>query len=193
VYGVDPSGLDRVRQALPSKGSCEVRAESVFSFHGADVEPSAFISEYDPAVGDWMPTYTYAPELPLSFEPHMGLETRPGTMVTFAHTLKNTAAAERTFDLAYESELGWDYSVCLTTAPGVPVSSTGPIAPGASVDILLSGRVPYGTGGAVDAVLVTATAQDDPTVTASVLDRLSVLHAVYLPNVATRFETAQFP
>lgn len=183
VYGADPGDLARIQEALPPSGPFEVRAEGVFSFHAAVIEPTVLITEFDPVTQEWIPAYTYAPEVPLVFEPHRAQKVRPGSKVTFTHTLTNTATTARTFDLSYDSALGWDYVLSLGQAPHIPVTNTGPVAPDEAVDILVSAWVPLEDAGAVETVVVTATAQDDAEVTATVVDRVYVGHVTYLPII----------
>ena len=183
VFGVDPDDLARIRAALPPSGPFEVRAEGVFSFHAEEIQPTMVVAEFDPVTQEWIQPYAHAPEVPLVLEPHADQEVRPNTMLTFTHTLTNTGTTVRTFDLTYASELNWPYVISLAQAPQVPVTNTGPIAPGDAVDILVSTWVPPEQAGAVETVVVTATAQDDPQVTASVVDRVYVWHICYLPIV----------
>ena len=183
VFGVNPDDIARIREALPPSGPFEIQAQGVFSFHAAAIEPSAFITEFDPVTQEWIPAYEYAPEVPVALEPHMDQEIKANSELTFTHTVTNTGTIARTFDLTYESELGWDYVISLAEAPTIPVTNTGPIAPGDAVDFLVSTWVPLEKAGAVDTVVVTATAQDAPEVTASVVDRVYVWYAYYLPIV----------
>ena len=182
VFGADPGDLAAIQAALPRSMPFEVRDEAIYSFHAAVIEPTMPIVDFDAITQEWIPSeYVHAPEVPLIFEPHHGQGVRPNSKIAFAHVLTNTAPVGRTFDLAYESALGWDYTVALAEAPPIPVVSTGPVAPGESVDIVVSTWIPWGTSGAVDTIEVTATAQDDPAVSQFVVDRVYVWYGVYLP------------
>ena len=182
VFGVNPSDVARIEEALPPSGPFEVRAEAVFSFHAAVIEPTMPIVDFDAITQEWIPSqYVHAPEVPLLFEPHRGQGVRPNSKIAFTHVLTNTAPVGRTFDLTYESDLGWAYVIALAEALPIPVVSTGPVAPGESVDIVVSTWIPWGTSGAVDTLVVTATAQDDPAVSQFVVDRVYVWYVSYLP------------
>ena len=187
VFGADPDDLARIEEALPPSGPYEVQDEGVYSFHAETIEPTMVIADFDAVTQEWVPSeYVHAPEIPLVFEPYRGEGARPGTELTFTHILTNTGTIERTFDLAYESDLGWAYTISLAPAPQIPVTNTGPVAPRGSVDILVSTEVPRGMSGAVDTLVVTATAQDDPTVTQFVVDRIYAWHVSYLPLIHIR-------
>ena len=183
VFGVDLSDVARIEEAVPPSGPFEVWAEAIFSFHAAAIERTMVIAEYDHITHEWVPPYVYAPELPVVFAPRWDREVSPNTKPTFTHTLTNTATIERTFDLTYDSALGWDYVISLAQAPGIPVTDTGPVAPGEAVDILVSTWVPPEEAGSVETVVVTATAQDDPAVTQSVVNRIYVWHVSFLPMI----------
>ena len=51
------------------------------------------------------------------------------------------------------------------------------------MDLLVSTKVTSQMAGTVDTVIVTAKAQDAPEVTTSVVDRVYVGHALYMPTV----------
>ncbi len=183
VYGADPGDIAKVQAALPPSGAYEVQSEAVFSFHAGVMEPTVPVSEFDPATQEWLPPYVVAPDVPLILEPHVDQKVRPDSKVTSTHTLTNLGAITRTFDLTYLSALGWDYVMSLAQAPGIPVTNTGPVAPGETVDFLVSTWVPLEEAGSVETIVVTATAQDDPAVTQSVVNRIYVWYVSFLPMI----------
>jgi len=184
VYGADPNDLAKIQAALPPSGPYEVQDEAIYSFHAAAIEPTLVIADFDHVTQEWIPSeYVHAPQVPLIFEPHKGQGVKPGSKITFTHTLTNTATIARTFDLTCASDLGWTYVIALAQAPGTPVTDTGPVAPGQAVDLLVSTWVPPEEAGSVETVVVTATAQDDPAVTQFVVDRIYVWYLTYLPTI----------
>jgi hypothetical protein len=102
-------------------------------------------------------------------------ETRPGTVITYTHTLTNTGAHTETVRIAHHSTQGWT----VTHRPALQLGA------GHTATLSVGVVVPAGTvAGVKDVTHVTATLSAVPTVQVHVTDTTMVIwHQVYLPLV----------
>ncbi|MBI3945958.1 MAG: DUF11 domain-containing protein [Armatimonadetes bacterium] len=125
----------------------------------------------------------------VSIEPPRSAQAKPGTSVTFAHTVGNLGVVPDTVNLTATAPAGWDVALYRdvngdgqldagdtalldTNADGVP--DTGALGPGASLPILAVVQVPAGAGSGGNQITVTAQSELDGTKSASVADSLTV-------------------
>lgn len=102
----------------------------------------------------------------------------PGGTVAYTHALTNTGGLTDTYTLNAESGLGWPVTA--------PTSVT--LAPGSETAFAVAAQIPPGAAaGTVDEVIVTATSQGDPGVSATAIDTTTVQgHALFLPLTVWR-------
>jgi subtilisin family serine protease len=113
-------------------------------------------------------------EFHVSFTPDRSGSTGPGKSIRYTHTLTNTGLQADTYQLSFESSLGW--SVTLT--------SSLTLQPGEAVVVRVTLTTPQDSPiGAVDSTRLTAVSQGDPQVSAEVTDTTIVLYQQYLTGI----------
>jgi uncharacterized repeat protein (TIGR01451 family) len=144
----------------------------------------------------------------LTFAPDVSLTGRHGEVVFAAHALTNVGNAMDTFDLAYaisgdhvplvalylDADASGTFTAgdtALTDTDGDSVPDTGPLAPGAALDLLIGYEIgfvdpqnPSGTA----SIVTTATSSYQPLVTDAVTDTVAILiepDLVVLKSVGT--------
>ncbi|MBN2002677.1 MAG: right-handed parallel beta-helix repeat-containing protein [Anaerolineae bacterium] len=117
----------------------------------------------------------------VAFTPDYTRAASPGAAVAYRHTLTNNTTEALTFDLAVHSSQGWEAALYVSGYPSSTLQLPEALAPGASVLVTVSLRVPPGALGLTDTTTVTATAVGRPSLWAVVVDRTPVQAFIYLP------------